>query len=71
MTSLTLSISGMHCDHCVTKVKNALEGVDGVFGASVDRGAATAEVDLDPARASADDLVAAVEQVGYGATVSE
>lgn len=71
MTSLTLTITGMHCDHCPMKIENALKEVDGVYGASADRGAGTAEVDFDGARATAADLVAAVERAGYGATVRE
>lgn len=70
MASTTLSVSGMSCGHCVAKVEDALKGVKGVFGASVDLEAGTAEVDFDDARTSPEDLVDAVMRAGYGATAA-
>jgi copper chaperone CopZ len=70
MTSLTLSVTGMHCDHCPKKVEKALRDVDGVYGASVDRHAGTADVDFDELSTSADALIAAVQSAGYDAAVA-
>lgn len=65
MEAMDLTIEGMSCEHCVGRVKKALEGVDGVE---------EAEVQLDPGRATVrgenyrlDDLVEAVDRVGYTA----
>ena len=61
----TLTVTGMHCDGCVSTVESALEGVDGVTAASADREAETATVEGD---ADVERLVAAVEDAGYGAS---
>ena len=60
-----LAITGMTCAHCQNAVKNALETVEGVQKAEVDlqRGFARVEGDAD-----AKELVAAVEEEGYGAS---
>jgi copper chaperone CopZ len=71
MASLRLKVTGMTCDHCKMKVEKALQGVPGTFGAAVFREDGDAEVDYDPAKASAEAYVAAVERAGYGATVAE
>ena len=68
MASTTLSVSGMTCGHCQAKVERALQGVDGVYSATVDRTSGVAEVESSDA-VSAADLIAAVERAGYRAAV--
>ena len=63
MNRTTLKIDGMSCGHCVTSVKRALEGLDGVTVGSVAVGRAT--VEYDPAVASTDRIVEAVSNAGY------
>jgi copper chaperone CopZ len=65
MGTVELTIEGMSCEHCVARVKKALEGVDGVV---------EAEVKIDPGSATVrgedvrlEDLVEAVDRVGYTA----
>jgi len=60
----TLKVEGMMCGHCVSHVKAALEGVDGVSSARVDLKKKTAVVALER---EVDDavLVAAVTEAGY------
>lgn len=65
MLTLKLKIGGMTCEHCVKRVKRALEGC---------RGAATAEVDLASASAvvageslDSAELISCVEAAGYTA----
>jgi len=60
----------MTCGHCVTKVEQALKGVDGVWGAFVDLESGAAEVDFDDSRAQLESLVEAVKAAGYNAQVS-
>ncbi|HXT58750.1 MAG TPA: copper ion binding protein, partial [Pirellulales bacterium] len=67
MSQIELPIEGMTCEHCVRSVQAALERVAGVQSASVDLAAKRAVVELDPNRASRDDLVHAVEAAGYHA----
>ena len=65
MNRTTLRIDGMSCGHCVMSVRKALEGIEGVQVESVAVG--TASVAFDPARASADAIVEAVNAAGYPA----
>lgn len=66
MKKLALEVTGMKCEGCANAVRSALKRVEGVRRAevSLDRGAA--EVVGDDGLAE-DDLVAAVEEAGYGA----
>jgi copper chaperone len=59
----TLSIEGMHCDHCVEIVREALTSVRGVSVGDVEIGAA--EVEYDPATTSLDQLEAVLDDAGY------
>ena len=63
----TLHVEGMMCQHCVARVKKALEGVDGVEEAVVDLDAKTAVAKLAH---EVDDatLKAAVEEQDYEVT---
>ena len=61
----TLEIEGMSCDHCVTAVRSALEGVSGAVVQDVEVGRAT--VDAGP-EATREMLVAAVEDAGFTVT---
>ena len=63
-----LEISGMSCGHCVSHVKSALEGVEGVSQADVSLESHEAEVTLSSEVADSD-LIAAVEAAGYQAEV--
>jgi P-type Cu+ transporter len=62
---LDLAVGGIHCAACVSRVEGGLLRVPGVASASVNLATGEARVFLDPVAASRDDLVAAVEGVGY------
>jgi len=68
MTSLTLTISGMSCGHCVAAVSNALKGADGVQVEDVRIGSAT--VQYDETRTTPAKLAALVTEEGYVAVAS-
>ena len=63
-----LKISGMTCGHCVSHVKSALEGMEGVSEADVSLENHEAELTLSGEIIDAD-LIAAVEAAGYQAEV--
>jgi len=63
-----LSISGMTCAGCVNAVQKALSRTSGVQHAQVNFASETAQVS---GQASIADLIAAVENVGYGASPIE
>lgn len=62
-----LNVTGMSCNHCSSAVKSALEEVDGVKAVRVDLVGGTAQVE---GVADVDDLVAAVREAGYEASVA-
>jgi copper chaperone len=68
MEHTTLTIDGMTCGHCVSAVRQALDGVDGATVESVAVGSAT--VAYDPARTSPERLAAAVTEEGYAASTA-
>ncbi len=64
-----LSISGMTCAACATRLEKVLGRVEGVRAASVGLATERARVEVAPGHASAAQLVAAVQKAGFGATV--
>lgn len=63
MTSETLSIDGMHCDHCVEAVRTALQSLDGVSVDAVEIG--RAQVTYDSEEVAAEGLTEAISEAGY------
>jgi len=61
--SLKLTIDGIHCGGCVTRVTNALKKVDGVDVKDVQVG--SAEVAYDETRTQASAIVEAVKKIGF------
>ena len=69
METLTLSISGMTCGHCVASVRRALEAVPGVEIDDVRIGSADLRLSGTEAAAATAAALAAVQDAGYDATV--
>lgn len=59
----TLNIKGMSCGHCVRRVENALNEIDGV-NAKVNLSTNSADVTLTKA-VTDQQLITAVEEAGY------
>ncbi|VWX61974.1 copper transporter [Burkholderiales bacterium 8X] len=66
--SETLQIEGMSCASCVMRVEKALGKVPGVSSATVNLATERAEVELSDATLAPEQLIAAVQKAGYGAT---
>ena len=67
-STVTLAVGGMTCASCAARVEKQLNRIDGVH-ASVNF--ATEQVSIDrPDHVTNDELVAAVEDTGYTATVA-
>ena len=69
MQSIKLNISGMKCGHCVQRVSDALNALDGVT-ATVSLENNSANVQMAQA-IDTNVLVKAVEAAGYGAQIAE
>ena len=66
-----LTVAGMHCDNCVTKVDKALRGVEGVKDVKVDLKSQSAVVTLAAATVKSDALIEAVTDVGFEASIGK
>jgi Cu+-exporting ATPase len=64
---LQLSVRGMTCASCVSRVEKALRRVQGVSSADVSLPTERAVVLFDPSQAGPADLIEAVQKTGYGA----
>ena len=63
MAEVTIKIDGMSCQHCVMRVKKAIDAVEGVNSSEVEVG--SARVVFDEGKTSEDAIKAAITQVGY------
>jgi copper chaperone CopZ len=66
-SSVELKVEGMTCQGCVRSVTKKLSGVAGVSDAVVDLDAGKATVHYDDSAAKVEDLIAAVEKIGFHA----
>ncbi|GIU94165.1 MAG: carbonate dehydratase [Gaiellaceae bacterium] len=67
-TRVQLSLEGMTCASCATRIERKLNKLEGVE-ASVNYATEQATVSYDPAQAAVEDLIRAVEAAGYRASV--
>ena len=63
MKEITINIDGMSCQHCVMRVKRALEGLPGISGLSVEVGSARAT--FDESKIQQADIENAIIKAGY------
>jgi copper chaperone len=65
MTTETISVPEVHCDHCKRSIEGALRPLGGVASASVDVDARTVTVSYDEAAVARSELLGAIEAQGY------
>jgi copper chaperone len=65
MTTMTISVPEIHCDHCKSSIEGALAPLAGVASARVDIPARTVTVEVDETMTDRARLVAAIEEQGY------
>jgi copper chaperone len=70
MTTTNLRVTGMTCGHCVAAVEKALRSQPGVRAATVELDAGRAKVEHDEGAIGPEQLIAAVAEEGYSATVA-
>lgn len=63
METAVIAIDGMSCQHCVMRVKKALEGLSGITESSVEVGKAT--VAFDEKKVTRKEIEDAVVKAGY------
>lgn len=62
---IVLNIEGMSCQHCVNRVKGALEELDGVNSVSVNLDDDTAEITYDSSKVDLKKFKEVVVEAGY------
>ena len=65
MTTMTISVPEIHCDHCKHSIEGALAPLLGVASARVDVEARMVTVEVDEMLTDRGRLVAAIEDQGY------
>ncbi len=65
ISSVELSIRGMHCASCVQKIEKALLQTQGVTGAAVNLATEKARVDYEPSLLNLEEIKRAIEATGY------
>lgn len=66
----TLRSQDLNCPSCVSKIETKLESIEGVNDAKVHFTTGRIVVNHDPGLVNTDELVKAIEQVGYKAKAS-
>lgn len=69
VATVSLHIEGMTCASCKIAVRTALSRLDGVKEAEVDVAKKSATVEYDPAKVTPQQLVDAVNRLGYRASL--
>ena len=65
MSTVTLSVSGMTCEHCVRAVKQEVGEISGVTQVDVELGTPSTVTVQSTEPISQQDLVAAINEAGY------
>jgi copper chaperone len=63
MSDTEIKIDGMSCNHCVARVKKALDAIDGVSSAEVEIG--KANVKFDESKITVDAIKETINSTGY------
>ncbi len=63
MSEVTININGMSCQHCVMRVKKAIDELNGVNSSEVAVG--KAKIDIDETLLSRDDVEKTIKEAGY------
>jgi copper chaperone len=62
---LTIHVEGMSCQHCVKRVKNAIQSIEGVSNVEVSLEQKSAVILFDETKVKISTIAEAVEETGY------
>jgi copper chaperone len=65
VTTTTLSVPAIHCDHCKSSIEGAVGGLTGVSSAEVSVPEKTVTVAFDESSVGLDDIRVAIEEQGF------
>ena len=63
MNTATINVDGMSCQHCVMRVRKALEALSGIASMNVEVGKVS--VSFDEAKVTQKDIETAITKAGY------
>lgn len=66
---IQLNIEGMHCDSCAIGIQMVLQNTEGVLRSFVDYDKKTAEVEFDESKIKVENIIKAIEELNYKASV--
>lgn len=67
-TTHVFRIEGMHCGSCALLIDDTLEDLPGVLSTQTTMKQGRSTVELDASQSSPDDVIAAIEELGYRAS---
>ncbi|MGW5051412.1 heavy-metal-associated domain-containing protein [Actinokineospora sp. NPDC004072] len=67
-TTLVFQIEGMHCGSCALLIDDTLEDLPGVHSTQTTMKQGRSTVELDPSQSGPEDVIAAIEELGYRAS---
>ena len=71
VAKVTIAVKGMTCASCNTGVEIAVSKMDGIYHVEADYTTGTTAVELDPKSVQVEDIVEAINNLGYTATKPE
>jgi len=67
-TTHVFRIEGMHCGSCALLIDDTLEDLPGVLSTQTTMKQGRSTVELDASQSTPDDVIAAIEELGYRAS---
>ena len=67
-TTLVFRVEGMHCGSCALLIDDALEDLPGVQSTQTTVKQGRSTVELDPSQSTPEDVIRAIEELGYQAS---
>ncbi|MDD5673664.1 MAG: heavy metal translocating P-type ATPase [Chitinivibrionales bacterium] len=71
INQITLPITGMHCANCVATLERSLKKLDGVENVVVNLSSERATISMNALKLEVSDLIARIEQAGFGVATGE
>jgi copper chaperone len=67
-TTYVFQVEGMHCGSCALLIDDTLEDLPGVYNTQTTMKQGRSTVELDASQSSPEDVIRAIEELGYSAS---
>jgi len=68
MEKIEMNIEGMHCGACATGIQMFVSEIDGVKSVFVDYEKKKGEFEFDPSKATKEQIISSIAELGYKAS---